>query len=126
MTTQNILIPPITLEWSDWHSWSSIMVDGRSGGVYIPNERPGVYEARLVASAERLTIGKATDLRRRVRMHLVKGKAKHSSGDDIRRYEDTSKVEVRWAETDRPAAVEEDLHRLYRKAFGHLPKYTDH
>jgi hypothetical protein len=126
VTTQNIFIPPITLEWSDWHSWPSIMVDGRSGGVYIPNERPGVYEARLVGAAERLTIGKATDLRRRVRMHLVKGKAKHSSGDDIRRYEDTTQVEVRWAETDRPAAVEEDLHRQYRKTFGCLPKYTDH
>ena len=33
-------------------------------------------------------------------------------------------VEVRWAETDRPAAAEEELHRRHRERFGRLPRYT--
>jgi hypothetical protein len=39
-----------------------------------PQHRPGVYEAKVVASKQRLTIGKASNLRMRVKQGLVKGK----------------------------------------------------
>jgi hypothetical protein len=61
----------------------------------------------------------------RIKGRLLKGR-KHSSGVRILANEDTSKVEVRWAVTDRPGAVEEDLHKKYKARFGGLPKYTQH
>jgi len=127
MDKETIRIPPIELDWSDWASWDSLKVDSRSGqGVIVPNKVPGVYEARLTGAEERLTIGKASDLRYRIKQALVKGKAKHSAGDDIRANEDTSRIEVRWAATERPAAAEEELHKRYQTKFGKLPKYTEH
>jgi len=126
MEHQTIRVPEITLEWSDWYSWADLLVDGRSGGITIPNRKPGVYEARLTSANERLTIGKASNLRMRIRQALIKGKVPHSSGKDIRASEDVTMIEVRWAETDRPAAVEGELHRQYREKHGRLPKYTDH
>ncbi len=62
----------------------------------------------------------------RVRQRLVKGKLPHSAGEKIRQYEDITRVVIRWAETDCPAAAEEELHRRYRDQFGQLPKYTSH
>src|SRR5712692_2480320 len=127
MEEETIRIPPIELDWSDWVSWDSLKADSRSGqGVIVPNRVPGVYEARLIGAQERLTIGKTSNLRYRIKQGLVKGKAQHSAGDDIRANEDTSKIEVRWAATDRPAAAEEDLHMRYVAKFGKLPKYTEH
>lgn len=124
-TDEQITIPPITLEWSDWHPWLALLEDARGGnGVHIPNGKPGVYEVRLVGAEARLTIGKAADLRMRVRQGLVKGKTPHSSGDRIRSLEDLALVEVRWAETDYPAAVEEAMHKAYIERFESLPKYT--
>lgn len=123
---QTIDIPTITLNWSEWTSWASIALLERDGGVTIPNKTPGVYEAKHTHSDECLTIGKASDLRWRVRQGLVRGKAPHSSGSLIRSNEDLNTVIVRWAVTDRPAAAEEELHRLYRCKFGCLPKYTKH
>ena len=66
-------IPPIELEWSDWVRWNSLKVDSRSGmGVIVPNGVPGVYEARLIgAEQRRLAIGKASDLRWRIKQGLV-------------------------------------------------------
>ncbi len=113
METQDIRIPKIDLEWSDWYDWSALLVSGHSGGISIPNKKPGVYEAKLKSTDERLAIGKASDLRMRVRQGLVKGKTPHSSGARIRANEDTSMIEMRWAQTDHPAAVEEELHRQY-------------
>ncbi len=127
MNKETIQIPPITLDWSDWVSWNSLKVDSRSGqGVIVPNKVSGVYDVRYVGAEERLTIGKASDLRFRIKQGLVKGKAKHSAGTRIRANEDTSRIEVRWATTDRPAAAEEDLHKRYQAKFGELPKYTEH
>jgi hypothetical protein len=63
-------------------------------------------------------------LRFRVRQGLVKGKAKHLAGGQIREREDTSKLVVRWAETHRPACAEEELLRAYRDQFGSLPLYN--
>ena len=75
---------------------------------------------------ERLTIGKASDLRWRIRQGLIKGKAEHSAGTKIRANEDTPKIVVRWAVTDRPACVEEEIHKRHRNKFGKLPKYVEH
>lgn len=127
MAVVRLNIPSIELEWSDWVQWNRLEIDSRSGaGVVVPNGISGVYEARLFGAEERLTIGKASNLRMRIKQGLVKGKAKHSSGTKIRAAEDTSRIEVRWAVTDRPAAAEEELHKRYQAIFGELPKYTEH
>ncbi len=123
--SETIRIPDIRLEWSDWYGWDRLWTDARTAeGVRIPNGRPGVYEARYRDEEERLTIGKTSDLRMRVRQGLVKGKTAHSTGDRIRREENTSTIVIRWAETSRPAAVEEELHRRHCERFGGLPKQT--
>ena len=121
-----IKIPEITLEWSEWCPWDDIKKDTRSGGIEIPNKTPGVYEVKYKDKDERLTIGKASDLRMRIRQGLVKGKTPHSAGKRIRQNEDTAKIIIRWAITDRPAAVEEELHRKHREKFCRLPKYVEH
>jgi hypothetical protein len=127
MAKEEISIPLIVLEWSNWSSWDGLKVDVRSGmGVKVPNGEPGVYEVKYHDSEQRLTIGKASDLRMRIKQGLVKGKIPHSAGEKIRAHEDTSRIVVRWAVTSRPAAVEEELHMRYRHRFGRLPKYVEH
>ncbi len=127
MESQTISIPPLLLRWSNWTAWNDLWVDSRSeSGVLIPNGEPGVYEVRRADVEERLTIGRASNLRMRVRQGLVKGKTPHSAGAKIRESEDLARLLVRWAVTDRPAAVEEELHRQHIERFGRLPKYTDH
>lgn len=88
----------------------------------------GVYEVKYIDSEERLTIGRASDLRMRIKQGLVKGKVPHSAGEKIRENEkeNLSRIVVRWAITDRPATVEEELHKRYEAEFGKLPKYTEH
>ncbi|MGH9861982.1 MAG: hypothetical protein ACRD35_01015, partial [Candidatus Acidiferrales bacterium] len=108
-------------------SLESPQADARPGtGVKVPNRKPGVYEVKTFDAEERLTIGKASNLRQRVKQGLVKGKTKHSTGKRIGGAEDVSHLLVRWAETDRPAAVEEELHLRHIARFGRLPKYTKH
>lgn len=126
MEVQRIEIPPIELRWSQWYHWNDLKEDTRSGGIRIPNKVPGVYEARLIDSVERLTIGKASDLRMRIRQGLIKGKTPHSTGKHIRENEDVTRIEIRWAEIERPSAVEEELHKLYVLWNGEMPKYTEH
>jgi len=126
MVQQTLKIGTIFLSWSCWYPWEALKVDGRTKkGIKIPNKRPGVYEVRYKSSQRRLTIGKASDLRFRIRQALIKGKGKHSSGDDIRALENVKRIVVRWARTSRPSAAEEELHRLYVKKYGKLPKHTD-
>ena len=125
MEIQTLNIATIRLEWSDWFGWNALKEDARSGGIRIPNKKPGVYEARIEDLQERLTIGKASDLRFRIRQALIKGKGPHSSGKRIRENEDTSNIQVRWGETNRPCAAEEELHKQYVAKFGKLPKYTE-
>ncbi len=108
-------------------TWNDLEKDARSGsGIKVPNRKSGVYEVKYLNAERRLTIGKAADLRMRVKQGLVKGNVPHSAGEKIRAKENTSKIVVRWAVTDRPAAVEEELHRKNRAKFGKLPKYVDH
>ena len=126
METTIIEITPIRLEWSEWIKWEELTVDARSGGVIVPNRISGVYEVKYENSEERLTIGKATNLRYRIKQGLVKGKSPHSAGKHIREHEGVSRLIVRWACTDRPACAEEELHRIYLNKYGSLPKYVKH
>lgn len=126
MEKEIITIPVIELEWSDWYPWKEIEIDGRKSGIPIPNFKSGVYEAKKNDEEKRLTIGKASNLRHRVRQGLVKGKTSHSSGDKIRANEEISKIIVRWAKTERPSAVEEELHRKHVEKFNQFPKYVEH
>jgi excinuclease UvrABC nuclease subunit len=119
-------VPAIVLEWSEWVPWDDLKVDARSaGGLRLP-QTSGVYEVRHSDADERLTIGRAGNLRFRVKQGLVKGKAPHSEGRRIRATEDVSRLVVRWAVTDRPAAAEEELHKRHVTRFGRLPKYVKH
>jgi len=126
METEVIEVPRIMLEWSDWVPWDALKIGARSGGVKVPNKKPGVYEVKYRDAEERLTVGKASDLRMRIKQGLVKGKTPHSAGEKIRENEHTSNIVVRWAITDRPAAVEEELHKKHLSRFGKLPKYVEH
>ncbi len=119
---QVIALPQITLEWSDWYPWSKLK-DSTAAPKILP-KTSGVYEVRLLNSPERLTIGKSSNLASRITRGLVKGSLPHSAGKRIRANEDFFNLEVRWAETDRPCAVEEELHRMYTGKFGNLPRYT--
>jgi len=119
-----IKIPSITLEWDDWYHWDDIKKDVKNGGIEIPKTQ-GVYEVSK-NKKETLTIGKASDLRKRIRRGLVKGKIPHSAGEKIRQRENVSEIFIRWAVTNRPAAVEEELHRRYMEKFGKFPKYVKH
>ncbi|MFQ5778215.1 MAG: hypothetical protein ACE5IP_09430 [Terriglobia bacterium] len=126
MPKQTIGIPQIELSWSAWTAWNDLKVDARHGmGVPVPN-KPGVYEVKYIDDKERLTIGKTSNLRGRIKQGLVKGNRPHSTGQKIRPKEDLSRVAIRWALTDRPGAAEEELHKRYIKRFKRLPKYTEH
>jgi len=126
MEKEEIKISSIALEWSEWVPWEVFKIDLRSGrGVKVP-ESTGVYEAKYRESEERLTIGRTSNLRMRVKVGLVKGNIPHSAGERIRENEDTSKIVVRWATTNKSACVEEELHDRHRRDFGGLPKYTSH
>ncbi len=125
MEVQEIRIAPIMLYWSDWFEWDRFLLDARTHprAIRVPNS-PGVYEVKYEHEQTRLTIGKAANLRMRVKQGLVKGKVPHSTGDRIRELEDTTKIVIRWAETDRPSAAEEELHKIYVETHGALPKHT--
>ena len=120
-------IGPIRLRWSDWVYWGGLKIDARhGGGIRVPSGIPCVYEVKYPDTDERLTIGRASDLRMLFKQALVKGKVPHTAGKGIRAQEDLSKIVVRWVVTDRPAAVEEELHKKYEAKFGKLTKYTEH
>jgi len=125
MSTETLRIPPIVLNWSRWVPWKDLERDAREpGGVRVPSKMSGVYEVRYTDAQERLHIGRASDLRMRIKQGLVKGKTPHSTGKRIRAGEDVSRIVVRWAVTGRAAAAEEELHRKHRARFGSLPRHT--
>jgi len=123
-----IKIPTVNLSWSEWYKWNDLKLDARVNAdnrVYVPNKQSGVYEAKYENEDERLTIGKTSDLRFRIKQGLVKGKTPHSTGERMRSSNvDFSKVVVKWAITDRATAMEEELHRKYVQKYGKLPKYV--
>ncbi len=108
-------IPPIQLEWIDWIPWRDIT----ETRVKIPN-RPGVYEVKYKDAEEMLLIEESLNLGRRIK-YFVKGR--FSTGEKITTSEDVSKMVLRWAITNRPAAVEEELRLNHLMRFGKLPKY---
>ena len=125
---QTIEIPYISLTWSCWTPWSKVGQRVYEGGANVP-DAPGIYEVKLKSQDERLTIGRATSLRRRVKQNLAKGKC-HPAGEKIAQdlasgILDTGDVIVRWAKTDRPAATEEALHKRHIHLFGDFPTYTE-
>ncbi len=124
--TDRLDVRSIELHWSEWHRWEDVAKDDRGGGgVEVPEGASGVYEAKVEGQRERLVIGKAADLWVRLKQGLVRGHLRHEAGAKIRANEDLSRVRVRWAVTDRPAAAEEQLHQRHVKRFGRLPKYTE-
>jgi predicted GIY-YIG superfamily endonuclease len=117
---QMIEIPEFRLIWSREVSWDELAL----GVVDVPSEA-GVYSVYRIdeEDAPALHIGQTNDLYRRITQDLIKGT--HSAGKRIRKKEDTSRLIIMWAVTDRPAAVEEELHRLHKEAHdGQLPIYT--
>lgn len=120
--TENVLPDSVfDLAWSNWVSWNSVNALVHEGGVKIPSRKSGVYEVRIRGEEDkRQHIGRASDLRGRVRQGLVRGKRPHTAGDRLREKgkEFLAQLEIRWAETDRPAAVEEELHKRYLRKFG--------
>ena len=123
---REVHIEPIMLEWSEWHSWRDVERNAREGGAVAPSNQPGVYEAKISGRRERLAIGKARDLRMRVKQGLMRGKgnAGEPAREDVGAGEDAADVVVRWAVTERPAAVVEELRIRHKGKFGELPKYT--
>ena len=118
-------VPPIHLPWSPWERWEDIFEHGWAI-IDLPFGKAGVYEARLEDHEERLAIGRAGDLRKRVMLGLVRGTTDHPAGQKIRKHENVYQILIRWAVTDRPAAAEEELHHRHIARFGRLPKYTGH
>lgn len=124
MDEEIITIPVINLTWTPWTTWEQVAAAVDVGGARIPS-RPGVYEVKVDVSGDYLHIGRASNLYARVRQGLVRGKLPHSTGERIRTTENVATLMVRWAVTDRPVAVEEELHRRYREANGgKLPKHS--
>ena len=126
---REIYIEPIVLEWSVWHCWNDVARLVKDGGVSPPRST-GVYEVKLENEKSRLTIGRSSDLYMRVKQHLMKENGSHSAGRKIRAdikkgKLSASDIRIRWAVTDRPAAVEEELHLRYKGRFGELPQYTE-
>ena len=126
---REIHIEPIVLEWSEWHPWPDVERDVRSGGSIAPNEQPGVYEVRLGTQQQRLIIGRSDNLKLRIGQVLIGGSVPHPEGEKIRsdmKYRElsASDVNLRWAVTDRPAAVAEELFLRHEGRFGALPKYN--
>ena len=126
MDKQEIKLPLIVIEWSEWFPWKKFLIHGKHPflGIKMPN-KPGVYELKYLDSDERLTIGKASNLRSRVKQGLVKGQIPHSTGIRIKKAkEDTSNLVIRWAVTIYPSAVEEYLINEYIEKYGKRPKYN--
>jgi hypothetical protein len=123
---QAIEVPPIVLAWSPWHRWKTLREDERGGpGLRLPAGRPGVYEVMAEGQGLRLTIGRTSNLRARVKYQLVMGSGgSHPAREPIMKNEDLGRVFIRWALTDRPAAAEEALHLDHVRRHGRLPKYT--
>jgi hypothetical protein len=113
------------LAWSAWVPWNDLLQDERHRiGPRVPIGRSGVYEVIRAHTTERLATGRAADLRARVKHQLVMGHGHHPVRNAILKGEDTRKLLIRWALTDRPAAAEEALHKDHLRQHGRLPKYT--
>lgn len=126
MAKEIIKIGDIVIEWSKWHSWQEISVDGRkNGGVKIPDRSPGVYEVKKKGGKKRLLIGGTKNLRRMIRECLVTGRLErpYSAGNEIALHEKVSQVVIRWGVTTKPRAVAEELLQRHLKKYSSYPEY---
>ncbi len=122
---ETIELPDVHLQWSYVENWETLReAMGQATNTELPPAEPGVYEVSAGNLFARLYIGRAADLYARICYGLIGGTSPHTAGQKIRENEDLSKLSIRWAATDRPAAVEEALHLRHIKDCGHLPKYT--
>ncbi len=121
---ESLDIGRIELEWSWWEWWMDIR-GGFLGGarVEVPVQA-GVYEVKRHGEDKLLYVGRATNLQARIVHQLVKGTGVHPAGGRIRETEKLGRLCVRWAATDRPAAVEEELLRAHVEAWEALPEYV--
>jgi hypothetical protein len=125
MFDEFIEFPRIHLQRSRWERWEEVAEHGRAI-LDVPADPPGVYEVAYCHDEPRLYTGRSIDLRSRVLHALPRGTMAHPAGDAIRANEEVWRLRIRWALTDRPAAVEEEFHRRHIERFGALPQYTQH
>ena len=120
---QIIEIPKIILEWSSWYKFEDIKKNVRDGGVNLPDES-GVYQV-IDKNGEIIHIGRASNLRMRVKQGFVKGKTPHSTRKRIiENGINLNELKIQWAVTDYPNTIEELLHKKFKKEYGKLPKFT--
>ena len=110
------------LKWSEWVSWSDLKVGSPTRAKIDIATLSGVYEAKHIDGETRLTIGETTNLKRRIKKQLVRGK--HSAGRRIVANEDLSTIVVRWAVTRDHKVEQAALHILHIAQFGDLPTHT--
>ena len=123
--SEEVQLPKVWVCWSYPEKWEALgAATGRETEMELPPAEPGVYEVSVGYFSPRLYIGRATDLYSRILYGLIGGKSPHTAGQKIRENEDLTKITVTWAATDRPAAIEEELHLRHIHEFGRLPKYT--
>ena len=120
---ETIIIPEIKLNWSNLYKFKEIQKNVRDGGINLPNTS-GVYKV-LDENNEIIHIGRASNLRSRVKQGFVKGNNKHSTRKRIiENGIDLTKLKIQWAVTEWPNSVEEYLHKEFKRKYGKLPKYT--
>lgn len=91
----------------------------------------GIFAVRQRGLAERLLVGRAGDLRRRLKHALVESRRRRATDDELRTKEDLTRIEMRWAlasAREAPfipwAEIEAELLRRYVAQFGQWPKYN--
>ena len=118
-----IKIPEIELNWSDLYSFEEIEKNIKDGGVNVP-DASGVYKV-LDENNEIIHIGRASNLRNRVKQGFVRGKTPHSTRERmLKEGVNLKKLKIQWAVTDWPNSAEEYLHKEFKKNYKRLPKYT--
>lgn len=118
---QTIRIEPITLSWTKWHDWTTLRRRSNSPGGVVITTASGVYQVRCVKSSEPIYIGCTKRLWRRLKV-LLRGK--HKPGFKILRSHRPSTLQVRWAETKRPACIEEELLDRFVREYKRRPRYN--
>lgn len=118
---QTIRIEPITLAWTRWHDWDSLRRRSNSVGGIAITQAGGVYEIRHTKSSEPIYIGCTNRLWRRLKV-LLRGK--HKPGFKILNSLRTNALKIRWAETQRPACIEEELLNRFQRRHRRLPRFN--
>ena len=114
---QIIRLPVIELNWSDFTPVGTVKNSD------LP-AKAGVYEV-INEKSETLHIGRASNLKARVMQAFIKDNSPHSTRERmVKNGVDINKLKIRWAQTDWPNAVEEYLHKEYKRKHSSLPKYT--